>query len=110
VPIVAGDVGVQEEGRNTLAQWQAAVAAGASGHDVLSLHVTGSRRRGELEEFAGRVRAFVGPGARVWVTECDWGHLGFLRGQGLEVEEAFIYTWNDDQLPALIRRPGGRLP
>ncbi len=110
VPIVAGDFGIQAKGRNTLAHWQAAVAAGASDYDVLSIHATGTRRRGELQEFAHRLRAFAGPGRRIWITEGDWGHLSFLREQGIEVEEDFIYTWNDDEIPALIRRPGGRLP
>jgi hypothetical protein len=110
VPIVAGDFGVPESGRNTLDFWRAAVDAGASDYDVLSLHVTGWRKRGELRDYARRVRDFAGPSRRVWVTEGDWGQLGFLREQGLEVEEHFIYTWNDDDLPALIRRPGGRLP
>jgi hypothetical protein len=110
VPIVAGDSGAQEKGQNSLAFWEAAVAAGATDYDVLSLHVTGTRREGELKEFAGRLRAFCRPGKRLWITEGDWGHLPFLRGQGLSIEETFIYTWNDDADPALIRRPGGRLP
>jgi hypothetical protein len=110
VPIVAGDFGVQQDGRNTLECWQAAVAAGASDYDILSLHVTGMKRDGELKEFARRVRAFAGPGRRIWITEGDWGHLRFLRQQHLDVEENFIYTWNDDELPALVRRPGGKLP
>jgi hypothetical protein len=110
VPIVAGDFGVGAEGRNTLDFWRAAVAAGASDYDVLSVHVTGMTRQGPLREFAERVREFAGPGRRIWITEGDWGHLPFLRGQGLEVEEDFVYTWNDDASPALIRRPGGRLP
>jgi hypothetical protein len=110
VPIVAGDFAVQEAGKNTLDFWKAAVAAGASDYDVLSVHATGMRRQDELKDFAARLRAFAGPARRVWITEGDWGHLGFLRGQGVSVEEDFIYTWNDDQLPALIRRPGGRLP
>jgi hypothetical protein len=108
VPIVAGDFGVQEQGKNNLTWWQAAVAEGLD-YDILSLHVTGTKRRGELAAFAGRVRAFAS-GRRIWITEGDWGHLGFLREQGLSVEETFIYTWNDDEVPALIRRPGGRLP
>ena len=109
LPIVAGDFGVQKEGTNTLDLWQAAVAAGASDYDVLSLHVTGTRRESELKEFTGRLRSFAGP-RRIWITEGDWGHLGVLRRHGVEVEEAFIYTWNDDALPDLIRRPGGKLP
>jgi hypothetical protein len=110
VPIVAGDFGIQANGRNTLERWQAAVAAGASDYDVLSVHATGTRRRGELKEFADRLRPLAAAGRRIWITEGDWGHLVFLREQGIEVEEDFIYTWNDDELPALIRRPGGRLP
>jgi hypothetical protein len=110
VPIVAGDFAVQSEGRNTLDFWKAAVAAGAADYDVLSVHATGMRREDELKDFAARLRAFAGPGRRVWITEGDWGHLGYLRGQGVNVEEDFIYTWNDDRLPALIRRPGGKLP
>jgi hypothetical protein len=110
VPIVAGDCGVQENGHNTLDHWLAAVAAGASDYDVLSIHVTGTRRVGELKQFARRLRTFAASGRRIWITEGDWGHLSFLRQQGLPVEEDFIYTWNDDELPALIRRPGGRLP
>lgn len=110
VPIVAGDCGVPAKGKNTLAQWQAAVAAGASDYDVLSIHVTSMTRQGELKDFAKRLREFSGPGRRIWITEGDWGHLRFLREQGLNVEEDFIYTWNDDSVPALIRRPGGRLP
>ncbi len=110
VPIVAGDFGVQAEGRNTLDGWKAAVAAGAEDYDILSLHVTGMRRPGELRDFARRVREFAGPGRRIWITEGDWGQLAFLRGEQLAIEEAFVYTWNDDPLPALVRRPGGRLP
>jgi hypothetical protein len=109
VPIVAGDFSVQERGRNTLDLWQAAVAAGASDYDIVSVHVTGSRRRGELTRFAGRLRQFLGPRHRIWITEGEWGHLDFLRRQGLNVEEDFIYTWNDDDVPELIRRPGGKL-
>jgi hypothetical protein len=110
VPIVAGDFGVPEGGRNTLNQWKEAVAAGASDYDVLSLHLTGMRRIGELKAFVERVRAFAWPERRIWITEGDWGHLGFLRAHGLPVEEDFIYTWNDDDVPALVRRPGGKLP
>jgi hypothetical protein len=109
VPIVAGDFGVPEKGQNTLDFWKAAVAAGASDYDALSVHVTGWRKEGELKDFAARLRAFRGPG-RVWVTEGDWGQLRFLRKQGVNVEEHFLYTWNDDALPGLIRRPGGRMP
>jgi hypothetical protein len=109
VPIVAGDFGVPAKGRNTLDFWKVAVAAGASDYDVLSLHVTGWRKPGELKDFAARLREFRGPG-RVWVTEGDWGQLRFLREQGVDVQEHFIYTWNDDPLPGLIHRPGGRLP
>ncbi len=109
VPIVAGDFGVTAKGLNTLDGWKAMVAAGASDYDVLSIHVTGWRKEGELKDFAARLRAFGGPG-RVWVTEGDWGQLRFLREQGVAVEEHFLYTWNDDALPVLIRRPGGRLP
>jgi hypothetical protein len=109
VPIVAGDFGVPVKGQNTLDVWKATVAAGASDYDVLSIHVTGWRKEGELEDFAARLRAFAGPG-RIWITEGDWGQLRFLREQGVDVEEAFIYTWNDDPLPSLIRRPEGRLP
>ncbi len=109
VPIVAGDFGVPPTGQNTLDIWKATVAAGASDYDVLSLHVTGWRKEGELTDFAARLRAFAGP-RRVWITEGDWGQLRFLREQGIDVEENFIYTWNDDPLPGLIRRPGGRLP
>jgi hypothetical protein len=110
VPIVAGDFGVPEAGRNTLSQWKEAVAAGAWDYDVLSLHLTGMRRIGELKAFIERVRAFAGPERRIWITEGDWGHLAFLRAHGLPVEEDFIYTWNDDEVPALVRRPGGKLP
>jgi hypothetical protein len=109
VPIVAGDFGVPEKGQNSLDIWKEFVAAGASEYDVLSLHVTGSRREGELKDFAERVRAFAGP-RRLWITEGDWGQLDFLRRQGLAIEESFLYTWNDDQLPALVRRPRGKLP
>ena len=28
---------------------------------------------------------------------------------GVNVEEAFLYCWNDDQDASLIRRPAGRL-
>src|SRR5262249_18811838 len=109
VPIVAGDFGVPERGRNSLDVWRAMVEAGATDYDVLSIHVTGSRKVGELAGLAARLRAFGGPG-RVWVTEGDWGQTRFLREHGVEVEETFVYTWNDDPMPALIRRPGGRLP
>jgi hypothetical protein len=110
VPIVAGDFGVQEKGQNTLAHWQAAVAAGASDYDILSIHVTGTRRQGELQDFAKRLLAFSPPGQRIWITEGDWGHLPFLRDQGLKIEENFIYTWNDDRDANLIKRPGRRMP
>jgi hypothetical protein len=111
VPIVAGDFGVQEQGQNTLAHWQAMVAAGAIDYDILSIHVTGRTRQRELVDFARRVRDFAGTEKRIWITEGDWGQLSFLRAQGLNVEENFIYTWNDDVLDAkLIRRPGGKLP
>jgi hypothetical protein len=108
VPIVAGDFGSDEKTANSLKFWQSAVTAGASDYDVLSVHLTGSRREGQLTDFATRLRDFHGPG-RIWITECDWGHLAFLRGQGLKVEEAFLYCWNDDQDASLIRRPAGRL-
>jgi hypothetical protein len=110
VPIVAGDFGVEEKGGNTLNHWKAAVAAGASGYDILSIHPTGARRVNELTAFAERLRDFAGTKRRIWITEGDWGHLTFFREQGLNVEEDFIYTWNDDEVPALIRRPGGKLP
>jgi hypothetical protein len=110
VPIVAGDFGVQEQGRNTLDHWKEAVAAGADDYDILSIHVTGTRRQCELSNFANRLRAFAGPDRSIWITEGDWGHLAFLGRQGLNVAENFIYTWNDDEIPALIRRPGGKLP
>jgi hypothetical protein len=110
VPIVAGDFGVPAQGRNTLDVWKATVAAGATDYDVLSVHVTGSRKEGELRDFAARLRDFAGPDRRIWVTEGDWGQLRFLREQGVAVEESYLYTWNDDEMPALIRRPGGRLP
>jgi hypothetical protein len=109
VPIVAGDFGVPVKGPNSLDVWEAAVAAGATDYDVLSIHVTGSRKEGELRDFAARLRSFGVP-RRVWITEGDWGQLRFLREQGVDVEEDFVYTWNDDQDPSLIRRPGGRLP
>jgi hypothetical protein len=109
VPIVAGDFGIQANGRNTLGMRQTAVAAGASDYDVLSVHATGVRRRGELADFARRLQAFRRPGLRVWITEGDWGHLPCLFGQGVDVEEDFVYTWNDDTVPDLVRRPGGRL-
>jgi hypothetical protein len=109
VPIVAGDFGVPAKGQNTLEAWKTFVAAGASDYDVLSVHVTGWRKEGELKDFAARLREFRGPG-RVWVTEGDWGQLRFLREQGVGAEEHFIYTWNDDALPGLIRRRGGRMP
>jgi hypothetical protein len=110
IPIVAGDFGVQQKGQNTLDHWQAAVTAGATDFDVLSIHVTGMRKAGELREFAKRLRAASALGRRIWITEGDWGHLRFLRDQGVTIEECFIYTWNDDPLPTLIRRPGGKLP
>jgi hypothetical protein len=109
VPIVAGDFGVEAKAKNNLARWQEAVAAGAADYDILSIHVTGMRRERELIDFARRLREFR-PGCRIWITEGDWGQLRFLREQGLHIEESFVYTWNDDELPALIRRPGGRLP
>ncbi len=110
IPIVAGDFSVQAQGKNTLDYWQEAVAAGASDFDVLSLHLTSHRRARHLKSLAARVRAFAGPSRQIWITEGDWGQLGFLRQQGLEIQENFIYTWNDDALLPLIRRPGGRLP
>jgi hypothetical protein len=110
VPIVAGDFSGEKRGRNTLDFWKEAVASGAADYDILSIHVTGMTKESDLLDFGKRLRAFTGPGRRIWITEGAWGHLGFLRAQGLDVEEAFIYTWNDDQDPALIRRRGGRLP
>jgi hypothetical protein len=110
VPIVAGDFGVERRGKNNLDFWKAAVAAGAADYDILSLHLTGMRRAGDLKDFARRVGAFAGPSRRIWITEGDWCQLAFLRSHGLNVEEDFIYTWNDDELPSLIRRPGGKLP
>jgi hypothetical protein len=110
VPIVAGDFGVEEQGSNTLEHWKAAMAAGAVDYDILSIHPTGIRRETELMAFAKRLRDFAGLPRRIWITEGDWGHLAFLRKQGLNVEEDFLYTWNDDQVPSLIRRPGGKLP
>jgi hypothetical protein len=110
VPIVAGDFGVQEAGRNTLGIWQSTAAAGARDYDVLSLHVTGITKERHLKDFARRLRNFVSPGQRIWITEGDWGQRQYLHDQGVTVEETFIYTWNDDELPTLIRRPGGRLP
>ena len=110
VPIVAGDFGVQEKGQNSLDIRKATVAAGASDYDILSLHVTSYRNETELKHFAARVRELAGPHRQVWITEGDWGQFPFLREQGLDVQEDFIYTWNDDELPSLIRRPGGRLP
>ncbi|MBM4068967.1 MAG: hypothetical protein FJ271_08500 [Planctomycetes bacterium] len=113
VPIVAGDFGAQLQGRNTLDIWQATLAGGDIDYDVVSIHPTGNKRRGELLAFAKRLREFLsrdGASKKVWITEGDWGHLPFLRGQGLDIEEAFIYTWNDDADAKLIRRPGGRLP
>src|SRR5262249_26690318 len=96
VPIVAGDFGVPAKGANTLDLWQRAVAAGASDYDILSIHVTGTKRQADLKDFATRLRTFWGPNRRIWITEGDWGQLPFLRGCGLNVEEDFIYTWNDD--------------
>jgi hypothetical protein len=109
VPLVAGDFGATSHGRNSLDFWRAAVAAGVD-YDILSVHPTGTLRENTLGAFAKQVRALVGPGGRVWITEGDWGHLSYLRRQGLNVEENFIYTWNDDDMPNMIRRPGGRLP
>jgi hypothetical protein len=109
VPIVAGDFGAPVQGDNTLELWQAAVAAGASDYDVLSIHVTGVVKEYKLAAFAERVRAFAGS-RPIWITEGDWGQLQFLRDRGLNIAEDFIYTWNDDQDPGLIRRPGGKLP
>jgi hypothetical protein len=109
VPIIAGDFGVQENGANTLDHWKSAVAAGATDYDILSIHVTGTRKKSDLQKFAVRLRGFVESGRRIWITEGAWGHLPFLREQGVPVEECFIYTWNDDALPELIRRPGGKL-
>jgi hypothetical protein len=110
VPIVAGDFGVPARGDNTLDHWKAAVAAGASDYDVLSIHVTGVIKEYKLADFASRLRDSAGPRRRIWITEGDWGQLDFLRARGLNIEENFVYTWNDDQDPALIRRPGGRMP
>jgi hypothetical protein len=109
VPIVAGDFGVEKHDPNNLEFWKAAVEAGASDYDILSIHVTGKRRRSELKEFADRLLQFGGRGRPIWITEGDWGQLSFLRGCGSNVEENFIYTWNDDEEARLIRRPGGRL-
>jgi hypothetical protein len=110
VPIVAGDFGVPEKGQNTLDIWKAILAAGTVDYDILSIHVAGWRKAGELKDFAARLRRFAGPQRKVWITEGDWGQLAFLRDQGVNVEEDFLYTWNDDAMPNLIRRPGGRLP
>jgi hypothetical protein len=109
VPIVAGDFGVPAKGANTVEHWKAFLAAGTLDYDVLSLHVTGSRQVGELKDFVRRVRD-IADGRRTWITEGDWGQLGALREAGLTVQECFIYSWNDDQVTALIRRPGGKFP
>jgi len=109
VPIVAGDFGVLPASGNSLDLWKAAVTAGATDYDVLSIHVTGVVKEYKLTDFARRLRDFAGS-RRIWITEGDWGQFQFLRDQGLNVEENFLYTWNDDQDPGLIRRPGGRLP
>jgi hypothetical protein len=109
VPIVAGDFGAEEKGSNTLNHWKAAVAAGATDYDILSIHPTGTKRISELKAFAERLRDFAGSTRRIWITEGDWGHLTFFRRTGLNVDEDFIYTWNDDDDPTLIRRPGGKL-
>jgi len=110
VPIVAGDFSAQEPGQNTLEAWQAMVAAGVKDYDVLSLHLTGVTKKRHLDNLVQRLPGFLPPDKKIWITEGDWGQLSYLRQQGLKVEEAFVYTWNDDVLPALIRRPGGRLP
>ncbi len=110
VPLVAGDFSAPAQGRNTLAIWQTMVAAGASDYDVVSLHVTGVRRKSDLKDLARRLPQALPAGKRIWITEGDWGQRAYLRDQGLAVEETFLYTWNDDATPALIRRPGGRLP
>ena len=110
VPIVAGDFSAQEPGKNTLKAWQAMVAAGATDYDILSLHLTGITKKSHLDDLAHQLPLFLAPDKKIWITEGDWGQLPYLRQQGLKVEETFLYTWNDDELPALIRRPGGRLP
>jgi hypothetical protein len=109
VPIVAGDFAATNRGRNTLDFWRATLAEGVD-HDILSIHPTGALRTSTLATFAKQVRALSGPDQRIWITEGDWGQLACLRRHGLNVEENFIYTWNDDVMPNLIRRPGGRLP
>jgi len=86
------------------------VVAGADDYDILGVHVTGVTRKSELNDFADRLSPFCAGGRRVWITEGDWGQRQYLRGRGVPVEEAFLYSWNDDATPALIRRPGGRLP
>lgn len=108
VPIVAGDF-APGNGKNTLDIWKSITAAGFIDYDILSVHLTSMRKEGDLRHFAASLREF-NPQCRIWITEGDWGHLRFLREQGLNVEEDFVYTWNDDELPWLIRRPGGKLP
>jgi hypothetical protein len=108
VPIVAGDFACGT-GKNTLAVWNAMTAAGFIDYDILSIHVTSLLKEGELRTLAARL-GDLKPQRRIWITEGNWGHLRFFRAQGLKVEEDFIYTWNDDELPWLIRRPGGKLP
>lgn len=109
VPIVAGDFGVQADGKNNLEYWKAAVATGLVDYDILSIHPTGVTRKRELDDFAQRLLDFAGPERQIWITEGDWGQLPYLRERGLHIEEAFVYTWNDDVDERLIRRPGGRL-
>lgn len=109
VPIVAGDFGVQPDGKNSLDFWKAAVATDMVDYDILSIHPTGITRTRDLDDFARRLLDFGGRERKIWITEGDWGQLPYLRERGLHIEEAFLYTWNDDADERLIRRPGGRL-
>ena len=87
---------------------KAIVAAGATDYDVLSIHVTGSRKEGELADFAARLRAFARAAARSGSRKGDWGQLRFLREQGSTWRRRSSTPGTTTRCRRLIRRPGGR--
>lgn len=109
VPIVAGDFG-HADGRNGIDRWERLVRAGFAwpgDYDIVSLHLTRINKESELKQMVARLKALHGPSMRYWVTEGDWGHLGWLNAQRLTTDKVFLYSWNSDD--GLALRPGGVL-
>ncbi len=109
VPIVCGDFGPGDKGRNDVGAWTKLVKAGLRDYDIVSVHVTGVDSARDLSAMADELKALHGAGMEVWVTEGDFGQAGFLRACGLRATETFVFTYNDFDDSSLARRPGGRL-